>query len=411
MTTELDEIKKKAVAAKDKKALLGADIDLDNYSTNPSPHEPVGDLTVFSKEEQQRLRMSGITTDAHNRAGTFIMMDASVVHTTATQEGLEVLNTGDALEKYPWLKDYWWKAVAVDTDKYTAYAELKGKKESLGYFIRVLTGVKTIFPIQSCLYLSQDSLSQQVHNIVIVEEGATLDLITGCAVGHRVQRGAHIGVSEFYVKRNAKLSFTMIHNWKPEVAVRPRSAIIVEEGGIFTNNYICMQPVRSLQMYPTTKLIGRNAIARYNSILLAPPQTELDIGARVNLQGQGSRTEIISRAITTGGKIWARGYIVGAAPGVKGHLECQGLILKEGGFIRSIPELEGLIPDIDLSHEAAIGKIAKEAVEYLMARGLTEEEATTTIVSGFLDVKIEGLPPELQAELDKVTEASKKSMF
>ena len=409
--TNSDEIKKKALVAKHKKASLGPDLNLDNYSPNPAPHDPVDDLTVFSKEVQQTLRMSGVIPEAHNRAGTFVLMDTSVIHNAVSQEGVEILNTGDALDKHPWLRDYWWKTVAVDKDKYTAYTELEGKKESLGYFVRVLPGVKTIFPIQSCLYMSQDNINQAIHNILIVEEGASLDIITGCAVSRHVQRGAHIGVSEFYVKKGGRLSFTMIHNWAPDVSVRPRSAAIVEDDGIFLSNYICMQPVRSLQMYPTTQLIGRNAIARYNSVLLAPPKTELDIGARVYLQAPGCRAEVISRAITAGGKIWARGHLIGAAPEVKAHLECQGLILKEGGFIRAVPELEGSLPNIDLSHEAAVGKIAKEEVEYLMARGLTEEEATATIVRGFLDVKIEGLPPELQAELDKVIETSRKSLL
>ncbi|MFX1465363.1 MAG: SufD family Fe-S cluster assembly protein [Promethearchaeota archaeon] len=411
MTYESDEIKKKAFSAKDKKASLGDDLDLDKYSTIASPNEPIDDLTVLGKEEQQTLRMSGVIPEAHNRAGTFVLMDASVVHNNVSQKGVEILNTGDALEKYPWLKKYWWQTVAVDTDKYTAFAELEGKKEALGYFVRVLPGVKTTFPIQSCLYLSQDNISQNVHNILIVEEGASLDIITGCATSRHVQQGAHIGVSEFFVKRYGRLSFTMIHNWKPKVEVRPRSAAIVDEGGIFLSNYICMQPVRSLQMYPTTKMVGRNATVRYNSILLAPPKTELDIGSRVHLKAPGCRAEVISRAISAGGKIWARGHLIGDAPEVKAHLECLGLLLKEGGFIHAIPQLEGSVPNIDLSHEAAVGKIAKEEVEYLMARGLTEEEATATIVRGFLDVKIEGLPPELQSELDKVIDTSRESML
>jgi Fe-S cluster assembly scaffold protein SufB len=407
--TDSDEIKKKAISSKSKKASLGRDVDLDKYSSNPSPHSYYEDLTVLSKTEQETLRMSGVEPDAHNRSGSFVLMDNSVVHNTVSQDGIEILNTGDALEKHSWLNDYWWSAVAVDTDKYTAHTELEGKH--LGYFVRVLPGVKTIQPIQSCLYMSQENIAQNVHNIIIVEEGAQLDIITGCSVSNRVKRGAHIGVSEFYVKRNAKLSFTMIHNWSPDIAVRPRTGIIVEEGGIFLNNYVSMQSVRSLQTYPTTRLCGHNATARFHNILLAPPDSELDTGARVYLLGEGSRAEIISRAITTGGKIWARGHMIGNAPGVKGHLECQGLILKEGGFIRAVPELEGVNPDVELSHEAAVGKIAKEAIMYLQARGLTEEEATTTIVSGFLDVKIEGLPSALQAELDKVIAYSRESLL
>jgi len=131
----------------------------------------------------------------------------------------------------------------------------------------------------------------------------------------------------------------------------------------------------------------------------------------VLLNAKGAKTEIISRALTTGGEIIARGYIEGNAPEVKGHLECRGLILDEKGSIHAIPELEGNLAGIDLSHEAAVGKIAEEEVEYLMARGLTRNEATATIVRGFLNVDIVGLPPQLATELKRAIEDSEKDLM
>jgi Fe-S cluster assembly scaffold protein SufB len=172
-----------------------------------------------------------------------------------------------------------------------------------------------------------------------------------------------------------------------------------------------MKPVKSLQMYPTAHCVGENATVRFNSILVTPPGSAMDIGSRVFLGAKGARTEIISRAITTGGDIVARGYIEGSAPEVKGHLECRGLILQGEGTIHAIPELKGNLAGIDLSHEAAVGKIAEEEVGYLMARGLTRTEATATIVRGFLRVDIEGLPPELSAELQKAVEASEQDLM
>jgi hypothetical protein len=250
-----------------------------------------------------------------------------------------------------------------------------------------------------------------VHNIIIAEEGSELHIITGCTTSPMQASGLHLGVSEFYIKRGARITFTMIHNWSPEIAVRPRSGAIVEEGGVFLSNFVCMKPVRTLQMYPAARCVGENAIVRFNSILVAPPGSNLDIGSRVLLNGKGSRTEIISRAITTGGDIIARGYIAGSAPDVKGHLECRGLILSGQGVIHAIPELKGDLVGVDLSHEAAVGKIAEEEVEYLMARGLTRDEATATIVRGFLHVDIEGLPPQLAAELDQAIETSEKELL
>jgi hypothetical protein len=119
----------------------------------------------------------------------------------------------------------------------------------------------------------------------------------------------------------------------------------------------------------------------------------------------------VARTITTGGTIISRGYIAGSAPEVKGHLECRGLILSERGTIHAIPELKGEVAGVDLSHEAAVGKIAEEEVEYLMARGLSRDAATAMIVRGFLHVDIEGLPPELAEELRRAVEISEKELL
>jgi hypothetical protein len=172
-----------------------------------------------------------------------------------------------------------------------------------------------------------------------------------------------------------------------------------------------MKPVRSLQMYPAARCVGENAVVRFNSVLVAGRGSSLDVGSRVILDAKGAKTEIISRAITIGGDIIARGYIEGNAPDVKGHLECRGLILQEEGTIHAIPELKGNMAGVDLSHEAAVGKIAEEEVDYLMARGLTRSEATATIVRGFLRVEIEGLPPMLGAELKRAIETSEKELM
>jgi Fe-S cluster assembly scaffold protein SufB len=175
----------------------------------------------------------------------------------------------------------------------------------------------------------------------------------------------------------------------------------VEENGVFMSNYVCMRPVKTLQMYPTTTCIGENATVRYNTILFAPGGSNMDVGSRVFLKAKGSRAEVVARAITTGGAIVTRGTLIGEAPGIKAHLECRGLILSERGSILAIPELDGRVSGVDMSHEAAVGKIAEEEIQYLMARGLTGDEATAAIVRGFLDVEIKGLPEHLKEEIKK----------
>ena len=153
-------------------------------------------------------------------------------------------------------------------------------------------------------------------------------------------------------------------------------------------------------MYPTLSLNGKGSVARFNSVIVAPKGSYVDTGSRILLNAPETRGEIIARTLTTGGTVINRGHIGASSVPARGHLECKGLILG-GGRILAIPELDADIDGVELSHEAAVGKIAQEEIEYLMARGLDEDEATSTIVRGFLNVEMEDLPPELQASIDK----------
>lgn len=404
-----DELKQRAAKAADKKAAIGPDVDLGEFAHAPENHGYLSDVDLRSlpMAERERLMMSGVDVDEKERGGTYFQKDSAVVHCKTRQEGIEVIPIREALEKYDWVKDYYWKLASVDTDKYTAAAELNLHN---GYVIRALPGVKSVYPIQACLYLEKEGFQQNVHNIIIAEEDSELHIITGCSTSPHLTKGAHVGISEFYVKKNAKLSFTMIHNWAEDIVVRPRSVCQVEAGGLFLNNYVCMKPVKSLQMYPTTRLVGEDAVARYYSIIVGSPRSEYDVGGRVFLEKPGTRAEIVARTISNGAKIVSRGHLIGEVPDIKAHLECKGLILN-GGMIYAVPELEGHADGVEMSHEAAVGKIAQDEIFYLMSRGLNEEEATSTIVRGFLNVDIPGLPPQLKAEIDKAIEVSEKDVM
>lgn len=391
----------RAKKAYDKPSALGPDIDLGAYSMQADEHKEIDELWMLPREYRDGAPCVGLDVNESARSGSFFQADHSVMLARSRQEGLEVMGIEEALVTHGWLGDYLWQAVPPDTDKYTAQAEMK---LTHGYFLRALPGVRAEFPLQACLYMTKDGLAQNVHNIIIAEEGSELNVITGCATAQKVRSGLHIGISEFYVKRNATISFTMIHNWAEDMAVRPRSAAIVEENGVFMSNYVCMKPVRTLQMYPIAYCVGENSVARFNTILVAPPGAFHDVGAMVILKASGSKAEVVTRAITTGGEIFARGKLTGEVPEVKGHLECRGLILSSKGKIHAIPELEGQTSGVDMSHEAAVGKIAEDQICYLMARGLSSDEATAAIVRGFLDVEIKGLPESLRAEIRRAVE-------
>jgi uncharacterized protein len=402
----MSEIKQRAASSQKKQAAFGTDLNFQEFSRQGGTWEYDPDYRQFSPEERSRLLTAGVELTDEDHAATFLQADKAIVHCQTRQPGVEVLPITQALSQHDFVKDMLWGLVAVDADKYTARAELELDN---GYFIRALAGARISQPVETCLYLRTDRFSQHVHNLVVVEEGASLHIITGCATHPQVRSGLHIGVSEFYVKKGGELTFTMIHNWGEDVHVRPRTAVMVEEGGRYISNYLLLRPVKTVQMYPTVTLNGEGAMARLQSILIAHPGSELDVGGRVILKAPHSRAEIIARTLAIGGYSMARGHLVGMVPDIKAHLECRGLILGNG-VVHAIPELEGRVAGVDMSHEAAVGKIAAEEVEYLMARGLDEDEAVSTIVRGFLNVKIEGLPKALEEELEEAISETNKGL-
>ncbi len=371
-------------------------VDLSKYKFSGETASPIGDLSNMDQADKARLLLAGIDANAAGRSGSFMHMNYNPVHCTSCQEGLELMDIKEALRRYDGLPQYFWKALQPNKDEFTRSTE-----ENLhgGYFIRARAGSRVIDPVQSCLFIKGDEIGQNIHNIVIVEEGAEMHIISGCVTAHDTKNAAHIGVSEFYVAKGGKLTFTMVHNWGEEIDVRPRSAGIIEEDSSFLSNYVLLEKVRDLQMYPAISLNGRGAVARFNSVVVAPEGSYIDAGNKLLLNAPDTKGEIIAKTLTTGGTIINRGFIGGYAAPAKAHLECKGLILG-GGRIHAIPELDGNVDGVELSHEAAVGKIAQEEIEYLMARGLDENEATSTIVRGFLNVDIMGLPKELNAAMD-----------
>jgi uncharacterized protein len=408
MPEEIKALAEKARAAENKKAAIGDDVDLSKYESLPTQKPKHVPTSALKGEDKLKILATGVTLDdVSQRSGTYVQIDNSPMNQAVAQDGIEVMATSQAMAKYDWLKDYYWKAVAVDADKYTAHVELHNAD---GYFMRALPGVKSVFPVQACLYLSKGNAIQDVHNIIIAEEGSELHIITGCSTAGR-EPGLHLGISEFFIKKGAKVTFTMIHSWSRDTEVRPRTSAIIEQDGLFLSNYVIMRPVKSIQLYPSARCVGENATVRFNNILVATPGSKIDAGSRAFLNAKGAKTEMIARTISTGGDIISRGYIEGNEPDVKGHLECRGLILGDKGSIHAIPELKGNRAGVDLSHEAAVGKIAEEEVEYLMARGLTRDEATAAIIRGFLKVDIQGLPAMLNEEMQKAVKQSEQELF
>ena len=383
-------------AALKKKAAYGPDVNLDDFKVGTYDPEKISDMDRVPGDVKERMVNVGVMPCRTSRSGSILFIDNGPSHISSSSEDVELLPVRVAAKRYD-LSEYLWKAVPADKDKFTSKTYLE---DSDGYFIRVKAGKHISYPVQTCMIINRNKQMQNVHNIIIVEENASLEVITGCTTKKHVTESLHVGVSETYIKDGGSLTFTMVHNWSDATYVRPRSGCIMGANSKYVNNYVILNPVRSVQSYPATYLNGKGATAKFNSICISHENSDIDMGALVELNAPGTSAEIISRSITLGGKMIARGRLVGNAAGAKAHLECKGLVLNDGGLTLAIPELESSVSDVEMTHEAAVGKIARDQVEYLMMRGLTEEQAVGMIVRGFLEGGIKGLPDDLKKEID-----------
>jgi Fe-S cluster assembly scaffold protein SufB len=410
----LEEIRSLAEAAIDKPAALGPDVDITAFRT-VSEHQRVQSLASLEKQVRETALMSGFTTDESERSGSYFQMDRTPIYERVMDAfggAIEIMGTQDALLRYPdeITERYWWRAVAPDKDKYTALVALH---QTEGYFIRVKAGHKVDKPIQACLFISESNVSQNVHNVIIVEDGAEANVITGCNIHAGVAEGLHAGISEFYVGKGASLTFTMIHNWEKDFSVRPRTGVVVDDDGVYVNNYVLLKPVRSIQAFPVARLEGARSRAAFNTIVCGLGDSVIDLGTETQLIGAGSRSEAVARTISRDRSVvYSRGRLVAKTNDCKAHLDCRGIVQSDTSTQWAIPDLasEGS-PGAQLSHEAAISPIAAEEVYYLMSRGVPKDEAVSIITRGFLDLEIPGLPPALRARIDEaIAEASRESM-
>ncbi len=357
---------------------------------------------MTSSKDKLDLRKVGYDETGNTpRSASFLLEDDTARVAASKERELVMDSMRKARVDYPWVKDLEWSLVNPDTDEFTRH--VADHDDPAGNFIHVLEGAKIRFPAQSCFLLKAERNEQVLHNIIVLEPDSELHLITGCTAASYSNAGKHIAVTEIFVRKGATLTYTMVHDWAPEVEVRPRTGIVVEQGGTYLSNYIALTRVKHIDTNPLAT-VKSGGTARFNSILYAKEGSFFDVGGRIRLLGEGARGEIVSRVVATKSSVISRGLIEGGNADTKGHMECNGIMLDDQAMIHAIPELKATYPDTELSHEAAVGKIAGEQLNYLMARGLSEEMARSLIIRGFLNVKIDGLPASLQKVIDTMIE-------
>jgi len=375
-------------------------LDISQFRIPRPSKEELGSISSLPEEVRRISEAVGVVEREDTRSGTYFQLDTNALIRKTAFKGLEVASLEEAFQRMD-VRPYYWNAVPVDKDGFTSAVELYGRG---GYVFVARKGHNIELPVQACLFMRSPELLQAPHNIIIAEEGSSINIITGCT-SMPEKAGLHIGISEFYVRKGARVTFTMIHGWTNEIHVRPRTGVLVEEGGTFVSHYINMNPLASLQMYPVVRLNGRDARASVSSLIVGFGNSVMDVGSEIVFNAEGTRGEIVSKSVSTeNSMIYARGRLTANVDETKGHLECRGLMLDPSSKVYAIPELMGNAMNVKLTHEASVGKLSEDQIYYLMSKGFDTEQATSILVRGFMETKTEGLPPSLEAMIKSVTD-------
>jgi len=324
------------------------------------------------------------------------------IHEQLEKQGVIFLSIEDGLRKHPDLfREYFGTVIPIEDNKFAA---LNSAVWSGGSFIYVPKGVKVDLPLQAYFRLNAANIGQFERTLIIADEDSQIHYVEGCTAPVYTTDSFHSGVIEIVVKRGARVRYTTIQNWSTNVYNLVTQRAMVHERG--TMEWVDANIGSKLTMkYPSCYLIGPGAHGEILSMAFAGPGQHQDAGGKVIHAAPHTSSKITSKSISKGsGRASYRGLmkVYKGAYDVKSNVVCDALLLDDKARSDTYPSIEVDEQDVTLGHEASVSKVGEEQLFYLMSRGLSEEQATTMVVSGFIEPLVKELPMEYAIEMNRL---------
>ena len=318
------------------------------------------------------------------------------------KQGVIFLSIEEGLRKHPDLfREYFGTVIPIEDNKFAA---LNSAVWSGGSFVYVPKGVKVDLPLQAYFRLNLANIGQFERSLIIADEGAQVHYVEGCTAPTYTTDSFHSGVIEIVVKKDARVRYTTIQNWSTNVYNLVTQRSMVHEGG--TMEWVDANLGSKLTMkYPSCYLLGPRAHGEILSMAFAGPGQHQDAGGKVIHFAPHTSSKITSKSISKGGgRASYRGLLKvhKGAFDVKSNVVCDALLLDPRSRSDTYPYIEIDEEDVTIGHEASVSKVGEEQLFYLMSRGLSEEEATTMVVSGFIEPLVKELPMEYAIEMNRL---------
>ena len=316
--------------------------------------------------------------------------------------GVIFLSIEEGLRQYPDLfREYFSTVIPIEDNKFAA---LNSAVWSGGSFVYIPKGVKVDLPLQAYFRLNVANIGQFERSLIIADEGAQVHYVEGCTAPQYTTDSFHSGVIEIIVKKNARVRYTTIQNWSNNVYNLVTQRAIVEEGG--TMEWVDSNLGSKLTMkYPSCYLMGPGAHGEILSMAFAGKGQHQDTGGKVIHFAPNTSSKIVSKSISKdNGRASYRGLlkVYPEAGNVKSNVVCDALLLDEMSRSDTYPYIEIENEDVTIGHEATVSKVGESQLFYLMSRGLSEEDATTMVVSGFIEPLVKELPMEYAIEMNRL---------
>lgn len=385
-----------------------SDLDLDDIYYYVRPMEEEGrswdDVPDSIKETFDRLGIP--EAERKFLAGVGAQYESEMVYHSVQEhlekQGVIFVSIEDGLRNHPDLfKEYFGKVVPITDNKFAA---LNSAVWSGGSFVYVPPGVKVELPLQAYFRLNVANIGQFERTLIIVDEGAQVHYVEGCTAPVYTTDSFHSGVIEIVVKRGARCRYSTIQNWSVNVYNLVTQRAIVHEDA--TMEWVDANMGSKVTMkYPSCYLVGEGARGEILSMAFASNGQQQDTGGKIVHAAPNTSSKITSKSISKdGGQASYRGLLKvhNGAVGSRSNVVCDALLLDPESRSDTYPYIEINEEDVAIGHEASVSKVGEEQLFYLMSRGLSEDEATTLVVSGFLEPLVKELPMEYAVEMNRL---------
>jgi Fe-S cluster assembly protein SufB len=317
-------------------------------------------------------------------------------------KGVIFLDMDTGLREYPDLVKNYFGTIIPSLDN--KFAALNSSVWSGGSFIYVPKNVRIELPLQAYFRINAANMGQFERTLIIADEGSFVHYVEGCTAPIYSSDSLHSAVVEIIVKKGARVRYSTIQNWSKNVYNLVTKRAYVEEEGVM--EWVDGNLGSKITMkYPSVYLVGRKAKGEILSIAYAGQNQILDAGAKAIHIGSETTSQIISKSISAGGgRTSYRGLVrvEQEANKTKSKVVCDALIMDEFSRSDTYPTMDIRNNDTAIEHEATVSKIGDEQIFYLKSRGISENQAQSMIVNGFIEPIVKELPLEYAVELNRL---------